>query len=70
MPVAAHGRYYGNLYLTEKYDADAFSDEDESLAATFASQAAVAIESALAGEHAPAGEEPAPRAAARRSSSG
>ena len=39
-------RTYGNLYLTEKLDAEEFSEEDERLAHTLASQVAVAYENA------------------------
>src|SRR5439155_12993250 len=40
------GRVFGNLYLTEKVDAEEFDAEDEAIAVLLASQAAVAIENA------------------------
>jgi len=39
-------RVFGNLYLTEKIDAEEFDAEDEAIAVLLASQAAVAIENA------------------------
>lgn len=51
VPITWHGQTYGNLYLTEKYDGEAFSEEDERLATTFAAQAAAAIESARSVEN-------------------
>jgi signal transduction histidine kinase len=45
-PVSARGRVFGNLYLTEKHDAEAFTDEDERALVMLASQAGVAIENA------------------------
>ena len=45
VPIALRGRAYGNLYLTEKAKG-AFTDEDQELVETLASQAAVAIENA------------------------
>jgi GAF domain-containing protein len=44
--VSARGRVFGNLYLTEKHDAEAFTDEDERALVMLASQAGVAIENA------------------------
>lgn len=46
VPIISRGRVFGRLYLTEKQDADEFSEEDESLALSLAAQAAVAIENA------------------------
>jgi len=45
-PVKAHGRIFGNIYLTEKIGAAAFTDEDERTLAILAAQAGVAIENA------------------------
>jgi len=45
-PVSARGQVFGNLYLTEKHDAEAFTDEDERALVMLAGQAAVAIENA------------------------
>lgn len=44
VPVRVRNEVYGNLYLTEKIDADSFSDEDESLVEALALSAGVAIE--------------------------
>src|SRR6185503_10864207 len=44
--IATSAQVYGNLYLTEKIDAEEFSEEDERLAFTLASQVAVAYENA------------------------
>jgi signal transduction histidine kinase len=46
VPILLRGVAYGNLYLTEKEGAAAFTEEDEDVATLFASQAAVAIENA------------------------
>jgi signal transduction histidine kinase len=46
VPIVSRGRIFGNLYVTEKQGAAAFSREDEQLAVTLAAQAAVAIENA------------------------
>ena len=46
VPIISKGKLFGNLYLTEKQDAEEFSKEDEKLAVTLAAQAAVAIENA------------------------
>jgi signal transduction histidine kinase len=46
VPVSVRGRVYGNLYLTEKRDAPAFTTEDERAVVTLAAQAGVAIENA------------------------
>jgi signal transduction histidine kinase len=53
VPVMGRGgRVFGNLYLTDKVGADAFDDDDETIAVLFASQAAVAIENARLNEEA------------------
>jgi signal transduction histidine kinase len=46
VPIVLRGRAYGNLYLTEKAQGSPFTDEDQELVETLASQAAVAIENA------------------------
>ena len=46
VPVAAHGRVMGNLYLTEKEEARAFDADDEETLVRFATLAALAIENA------------------------
>jgi signal transduction histidine kinase len=46
VPVKGRSGVFGNLYLTEKIDAEEFSDEDEAIAVLLASQAAVAVENA------------------------
>jgi signal transduction histidine kinase len=46
VPILLRGVAYGNLYLTEKEGAGAFTAEDEDLVELLASQAAVAIENA------------------------
>ncbi len=45
-PVAAHGRTFGNIYLTEKQGAPEFDAEDERGLVVLATQAGVAIENA------------------------
>jgi signal transduction histidine kinase len=45
-PVSARGQVFGNLYLTEKQDAEAFTDQDERALVMLAGQAGVAIENA------------------------
>jgi signal transduction histidine kinase len=45
-PVSARGQVFGNLYLTEKQDAEAFTDRDERALVMLAGQAGVAIENA------------------------
>jgi signal transduction histidine kinase len=45
-PVRALGRVFGNIYLTDKRDADAFSEDDEAALVVLATQAGVAIENA------------------------
>jgi signal transduction histidine kinase len=46
VPVLLRGVAFGNLYLTEKADGAAFTDEDEELVTLLSSQAAVAVENA------------------------
>ena len=46
VPIISKGKVFGNLYLTEKQGADEFSEEDEGLAVTLATQAAIALENA------------------------
>ncbi|HEY7794904.1 MAG TPA: GAF domain-containing protein [Gaiellaceae bacterium] len=46
LPIMLRGIAYGNLYLTEKEDGQAFTEEDEELVQLLAAQAAVAIENA------------------------
>jgi signal transduction histidine kinase len=45
-PVKAMGRLFGNLYLTEKIAAAAFTDDDQAAIEVLATQAGVAIENA------------------------
>jgi signal transduction histidine kinase len=45
-PVKAHGRVYGNIYLTEKRGAEEFSADDEQDLVVLATQAGVAVENA------------------------
>jgi signal transduction histidine kinase len=46
VPVLVRGEVFGNLYLTDKQGADAFTDVDEELAIGLAAAAGVAIENA------------------------
>lgn len=46
VPIVGRYGVMGNLYLTEKLDAETFSDEDEAAAQTLAAEAAVAVENA------------------------
>jgi signal transduction histidine kinase len=46
VPVQARGGTLGNLYLTDKIDAEGFSEADEQMVRTFAAHAALAIETA------------------------
>jgi signal transduction histidine kinase len=46
VPVRVHGEVYGNLYLTNKKNADEFSDDDEATAMALAMAAGIAIENA------------------------
>lgn len=46
VPIVARGRTLGNLYLTEREGAAAFSPDDEETLGRFATQAALAIENA------------------------
>ncbi|HXF72228.1 MAG TPA: GAF domain-containing protein, partial [Actinomycetota bacterium] len=45
-PVMARGRVFGNIYLTEKRGAPAFTEEDERALEVLATQAGVAVENA------------------------
>jgi len=45
-PIAGRGTVFGNIYLTDKQDADGFDEEDERILVVLATQAAVAIENA------------------------
>lgn len=45
-PIEAHGRVFGNIYLTDKQHAAAFSEEDEAALVVLATQAGVAIANA------------------------
>ncbi len=44
VPVTTKGRVFGNLYVTDKVDADEFSDRDLAILELLGAQAAVAIE--------------------------
>ena len=46
VPVVVRGEVFGNLYLTDKQSAEAFSDIDEELTVALAAAAGVAIENA------------------------
>jgi signal transduction histidine kinase len=46
VPILLRGVAYGNLYLTEKDDGSAYTDDDQELVTHLASQAAIAIENA------------------------
>lgn len=46
VPITVRGEVYGNLYMTEKRDADEFDEGDEEAAKTLASWAGIAIENA------------------------
>jgi GAF domain-containing protein len=48
VPIMVRDKAYGNLYVTEKQGGAEFSETDESIALMLASQAAIAIENALA----------------------
>jgi signal transduction histidine kinase len=45
-PIRAHGRVFGNIYLTDKRDAPEFTADDESALVILATQAGVAIANA------------------------
>ena len=45
-PIRAHGRVFGNIYLTDKQGADAFTEDDEASLLILATQAGVAIANA------------------------
>lgn len=44
VPVRARGEVFGNLYLTDKFGAEGFTDEDEALAESLALAAGIAID--------------------------
>jgi signal transduction histidine kinase len=44
LPLRVRGEVYGNLYLTDKLNGEAFNDEDEALAEALAQAAGIAIE--------------------------
>jgi len=46
VPVRVHGEVYGNLYLTNKTNAEEFSDDDEATVMALAMAAGIAIENA------------------------
>jgi len=46
VPVGAHGKVFGNLYLTEKIGSDEFSDDDEALVLALAQAVGLAVERA------------------------
>lgn len=46
VPIRVRGEVFGNLYLTDKQGADAFTDADEELAVALAATAGMAIENA------------------------
>ena len=46
VPVRVEGRVIGNLYLTDKQEADSFTDDDERLVESFARHAGLAIHNA------------------------
>ncbi|MFM7060068.1 MAG: GAF domain-containing sensor histidine kinase [Actinomycetes bacterium] len=46
VPIVVRDRVFGNLYLTDKVDGDAFTAEDEALVVALAAAAGVAIENA------------------------
>jgi signal transduction histidine kinase len=46
VPITIRGHVFGNLYLTDKKTAEAFTDVDEELVVTLASAAAIAIDNA------------------------
>jgi signal transduction histidine kinase len=46
VPIVGRRGVFGNLYLTEKIDADAFSEEDENIAVILAAITAAAVENA------------------------
>jgi len=48
VPIMVREKAYGNLYVTEKREAAEFSETDENIALMLASQAAIAIENAMA----------------------
>jgi signal transduction histidine kinase len=51
VPVVLRGHIIGNLYLTDKEDAEAFHERDEEIVRLLATQAAAAIETSRLREH-------------------
>ena len=45
-PIRAHGRVFGNIYLTDKEGVPEFTDDDEAAVLVLATQAGVAIANA------------------------
>jgi two-component system, NarL family, sensor histidine kinase DevS len=45
-PIAGRGTVFGNIYLTDKQDAEMFDEDDERVLVVLATQAAVAVENA------------------------
>ena len=45
-PILGRGNVFGNIYLTDKHDAEAFDEDDERVLVVLAAQAAVAVENA------------------------
>ena len=45
-PILGRGRVFGNIYLTDKQETDAFDEDDERVLVVLAAQAAVAVENA------------------------
>jgi signal transduction histidine kinase len=52
VPITVRGASIGNLYLTDKLDANEFSEEDQRIVETFALHAGIAIENARVHEQA------------------
>jgi signal transduction histidine kinase len=45
-PIMGRGMVFGNIYLTDKQDAETFDDDDERVLVVLATQAAIAVENA------------------------
>lgn len=45
-PIMGRGTVFGNIYLTDKQDAETFDDDDERVLVVLATQAAIAVENA------------------------
>jgi signal transduction histidine kinase len=45
-PVTGRGKVFGNIYLTDKQEAETFDEEDERVLVVLATQAAIAVENA------------------------